>query len=204
MTGRPQAYEEHVADVEERAGRYAEAAGLADVERASVLLAARCHDAGKLDARFQAWLNGGAPADPNKPLAKSGRVPSGGRLEAERIAAGWPKHKRHEALSVALLAARGPDGLDEVDLDLALYLVATHHGQFRPFMPAEGADERPVEVQATIEGRDVGVRSDTELAWREQVDRFVRLGERYGPWGLAGLEAVLVLADRRASGEAET
>ena len=198
-----QAYGAHVSRVEELAEDFAQRAGLEALEVTSVALAGRHHDAGKLDPRFQAWLTGGSPANPAEPLAKSGRRPSRARAEAERIVAGWPRGKRHEALSAALVAVCGSALLAEADRDLVLHLIATHHGQHRPFYPRQDRDTAPAAVQVELDGELVVLRSDAELPWSEAVERFSALAERYGPWGLAGIEAALVLADRQASAEAE-
>lgn len=198
-----QDYGDHVRRVEELARTFAHSAGLESRELESVVLAARYHDVGKLDPRFQAWLNGGLPADPNRPLAKSGRQPSGRRAVTARIAAGWPQGKRHEAVSAALVAGCAPERLGDVDRDLVLHLIGTHHGQHRPFRPQQEEDLAPARVGAQIEGQLVEHTSAGELPWGEQVERFVMLLERYGAWGLAAIEAALVLADRQASVEAE-
>ena len=73
--------------------------------------------------------------------------------------------------------------------ELVLHLIAAHHGHARPFFGEEAHD-----------AEDFG-------ASQKQIDaapeRFARLTERYGPWGLAYLEAVFKAADAAASGQAE-
>lgn len=201
-SGAGQSYREHVSQVEELAGFYSSAMGLDSRQVSTVRLAARYHDAGKLDRRFQAWMNGGAPGEPDKPLAKSGLAPASPRSRRQRIAAGWPEGKRHETLSCALLAAAPASALADIDRELALHLVLTHHGQNRPFLPPEEPDSEPVDVCAMIAGERVCVRSDHQLRWHEHAHRYSRLIRRFGPWGLAAIESALVLADRRASAEA--
>jgi CRISPR-associated endonuclease/helicase Cas3 len=193
-------YADHTSAVEKRAEQFARSAGYDDRLRRTVCLAARYHDAGKLDPRFQAWLNDGVPADPSSPLAKSGQALNDARVASALKASGWPRNKRHEALSAALLDAAEPVRLANVDRDLALLLVATHHGRARPFYD-EAPDERPVEIRVEIEGEVVSVASDTDIPWGQHAMRFVRLVEQYGAWGLASIEASLVLADRTVSAE---
>ncbi|MGH3111950.1 MAG: CRISPR-associated endonuclease Cas3'', partial [Gaiellaceae bacterium] len=193
-------YQEHVRAVEQRAETFARAAGFGTRVVRTVQIAARYHDAGKLDPRFQAWLNDGAPAEASDPLAKSGRAPDDPRWRSARLASGWPSGKRHELVSAALLAAAAPASLGETDRELALFLVAVHHGQARPFY--DGApDPEPANVTARIEGQSVSVRSDDEPPWAQHAARFHRLLARYGHWGLASIEAALVLADRTVSAE---
>lgn len=196
-SSRQVAYAEHAAAVEDRAGVLAECvldhAGL----RNTVRVAARHHDAGKLDPRFQAWLSGGAVADPDRPLAKSGLPPNDPAARRGRQTAGYPAGKRHEATSAALLAAARALPRD-VDRDLLLHLVAVHHGDGRPFNRV-APDPRPVDVSAEIEGAHVIVGSNDALPWHEHAERWVRLNARFGPWGLALLESLLVLADREVS-----
>jgi CRISPR-associated endonuclease/helicase Cas3 len=164
------------------------------VERAAAL-----HDIGKADPRFQAWLRGGNPVKPGELIAKSkGSGQNWEALESARMLAGYPKGARHELLSVALLAAHAQDA-DDVDFELLLHLVASHHGRCRPFAPVV-EDSEPVEVRH----EDRRARSDHGL---ERVgsgvsERFWRLTRRYGWYGLAYLESVMRLADQRQS-EAE-
>jgi CRISPR-associated endonuclease/helicase Cas3 len=82
----------------------------------------------------------------------------------------------------------------------------------RPFLPmfrdgarrligSEEPDPNPVTVKAKVEGKLVSVSSSQDLDFLDHANRFLELNERYGPWGLAALEATLVLADRAASAE---
>lgn len=202
--GRPRKvlYRDHVRAVERRAEEFAHAAGFDELVFATVRIAARYHDVGKLDPRFQAWLNAGSSAYGLEPLAKSGRHSDDPRWESDRRAARWPRGKRHEALSAVLLGAADPIRLVATDRDLALFLVAAHHGEARPFYGG-AADPEPVTVTAPVEGQEVTVRSNDDLPWGEHAERFGRLLDRYGLWGLASIEAALVLADRTVSAEEE-
>ena len=112
--------------------------------------------------------------------------------------AGYPKGARHELMSAALLAPHAEDAGD-VDFDLLLHLVASHHGRCRPFAPVV-EDTDPVEVRCG----NWRARSDhgLERLGSGVSERFWRLTRRYGWYGLAFLEAVLRLADHRES-EAE-
>lgn len=89
--------------------------------RNAVVTAARTHDTGKSDERFQTLL--GAESTP---LAKSA-VRSDKEAEAARILSGLPRGWRHEMRSAAML---------ENQEELVRYLVATHHGRGRSHLPA--------------------------------------------------------------------
>ena len=158
--------------------------------------AAGFHDYGKIDVRYQAWLRGGdllAARYAPKPIAKSGNYPVG-RQES----VGLPKGFRHELLS--LMFAEKSDDIHGDERDLILHLVASHHGRCRPFAPVildDGAECvayggisicKQERAENAPHGLDRGV-----------ADRFWKLTERYGWWGLAYLEALLRLADWRAS-----
>lgn len=153
------------------------------------------------------------------PLAKSARPRTPSAERRAREASGLPDRWRHEALSVRI-AREHPKFKDAHDPELVLWLVGTHHGWGRPLFPhgdqldtvARQIDiggDAPVDL-APSEGPQSfaftlsvplpsgGIR---EIAWPEL---FRRLRERYGYWGLARLEALVRLADHRASEEAPT
>ena len=156
------------------------------------------------------------------PWAKSA-MPPGARV-AHRLAqqkSGYPRGARHEVQSIAMLeeqlaalneCLKKLDVTKEPDLDLVLHLVASHHGYCRPFAPV-ATDEAPVDVSlprhtskrfgaidfgATTSKNDLH-RLDSPLA-----DRFWSLIAKYGWQELCWLEAVLRLADHRASEEEQT
>jgi CRISPR-associated endonuclease/helicase Cas3 len=212
--GREVSLAEHSRDVEHFARVYATAVGFPPPVVEAVALAGWLHDIGKADRRFQVMLRGGSEIEFFKdetPWAKSGMPP--GAKAAHRLAqrrSGYPKGARHEVQSVAMLAdhtAFLQSKLQDVELvELVLYLVASHHGHCRPFAPVV-LDDAPVDVLLTGHRSEVfGAiefaassnhdlhRLDTPLA-----DRFWRLVEKYGWLELCWLEAVLRLADHRAS-----
>jgi CRISPR-associated endonuclease/helicase Cas3 len=169
-------------------------------------LAAKCHDTGKQDERFQGWLRGGnllkARIAP-KPLAKSGGQSTRSSRERARARSGYPKGGRHELVSVRLLEQAAEQLAASHDRDLALHLIAAHHGCCRPFAPVI-FDEHPVSVSHSSNGLAVATSSATELERLDSgvAERFWKLVRKYGWWGLAWLEAIFVLADHRRS-EAE-
>ncbi|CAG34915.1 type I-G CRISPR-associated helicase/endonuclease Cas3g [Desulfotalea psychrophila] len=90
----------------------------------AVRQAARLHDIGKQDPRFQTML--GACSTP---LAKSNHI-SPWAAKVARSMSGLPKGWRHEVASVSMLS-------DEVS-DLLKYLVGTHHGYNRSVLSISG------------------------------------------------------------------
>ena len=167
---------------------------LADILR----LAGQCHDVGKADARFQQWLRDGPVSQPL--VAKSSMRPD--RWSAARAAAGWPRGGRHEELSARLvtawLTAVGDSRLPSGAADLLTHLVVSHHGRGRPLVePVD--DGTPLAVSWSIKGQEVSASADLALIDWEQPERFARLNERFGPWGLALLEAVVRQADHTVS-----
>jgi CRISPR-associated endonuclease/helicase Cas3 len=87
--------------------------------------------------------------------------------------------------------------------DLALHLIASHHGRCRPFAPVVedlGGD------LAYGGHRITGDQRIAESPHRLEsgvADRFWRLTRRHGWWGLAYLEAILRLGDWKASKKEE-
>ena len=202
----------HHTNVGDRARDIAAAIGLPLRVAIAVEAAARWHDLGKLDPRFQAMLCGGSEIDAvlcDEPLAKSGfAFADRSAYRAARIQSKLPAGARHEAWSAGLVA-RYLDGdvrVDGVDPDLVVHLVASHHGHARPWLPPV-LDRRPTDLEVTIEAGPAGVEAKTvHFRTEETVDfehprRFALLNDRYGRWGLSLLESIVRCADMTVSGE---
>ena len=167
-------------------------------------LAAYLHDAGKADPRFQVMLAGGDPWNwpDGPPLAKSGRSWSPQAWERASLPKGW----RHEALSVQM-ARLHPALAKARDPALVLWLIGTHHGFGRPFFNFLDSDpENPLGClemdQWQLPPDEVGPQSLAfDFDGFDWPSLFEHLKRRYGIWGLAHLEAILRLADHRASEE---
>lgn len=196
---------DHMRGVGTIAGEFARRVGLPASVAADIELAARWHDAGKADPRFQRLLHGGSEARAlaaQEPLAKS-RTPMHDRRIRKRAIerSGYPSGTRHEVMSIALMTTVGdPIVQRATDWDLVLHLVGSHHGHCRPFAPW-AADPAPVTVAVSVDGLTVAAQSDHGLAGLDSGigARFWRLVRRYGWWGLAWLETVLRLGDHRRS-----
>jgi CRISPR-associated endonuclease/helicase Cas3 len=188
---------EHMTNCARMAAKFASV--LPERLRKTVECAAEWHDAGKADPRFQAWLRGGNPVKPDDLIAKSKRSGQNrAAIERARVLAGYPKGGRHELTSGSLLAAwdKRPE---DVDWDLLLHLVASHHGFCRPFAPVV-EDLSPCTV--TYGGVSVSSDHGLERVGSGVSERFWKLTAKYGWYGLAYLETLVRLSDHRQS-EAE-
>ena len=201
---KPVSIEYHSQRVECFTRHFACKLGLADHEN-DLGLAAFLHDIGKADPRFQIMLSGGDPWNrpDGPPLAKSGRSWSPGAGER----AGLPKRWRHEALSVRMARAH-PRFADAHDPSLVLWLIGSHHGLGRPLFDFLDPvpEQEPLPCLDVADWRLVAERPGPQsLAFEfhgaDWPSLFEQLKRRYGIWGLAHMEAILRLADHRASEE---
>jgi CRISPR-associated endonuclease/helicase Cas3 len=158
---------EHLKGVGEKAMTFARGCGLDDALAHQVAEAGRLHDVGKNDDRFQLLL--GAPV--GTLLAKSGAH----EARVSRTLSGLPAGWRHE---IASLAAR-----PELE-PLVRYLVGTHHGRGRPWLPSSP----DIDLWRAAKGAE----------WPGLV---YRMRAEFGHWGLAYLEALVRLADWTRSAE---
>jgi CRISPR-associated endonuclease/helicase Cas3 len=223
--GRAVSLAEHSADVETFAREYATRCGLGAGLAEHVAIAAWLHDIGKADRRFQLMLRGGSEIEFFKdetPWAKSA-MPPGARAAHRRAQekSGYPRGTRHEVQSLAMLQGqlevikeglKKADATKEPDLDLVLHLVASHHGYCRPFAPAV-VDVSPVDVTLAKHASNtfgkIDFASTTSCNGLHRLDspladRFWALVAKYGWQELCWLEAILRLADHRASEEEQT
>ena len=165
------------------AGRVAQRLGLPRTLCATVALAAQLKDLGMADARFQrAFVDGDSATE------------AWGDPEA------WPSGGRHEALSARLVAAwldRRPDWGEPVGRDLLVHLVASHRGAARPLV-APVRDGTAATVSVRVAGVDLEASADLARTDWEHPARFRRLNSRFGPWGLALLEAIVTCSDNVA------
>ena len=191
----------HCHAVAVRARSIANRLGIAADLAAVVERAGRLHDIGKADRRFQLWL------DPDEkhgvPVAKS-NMPRH-RWNAARAAAGWPRGGRHEELSARLVlgslerhASCGDPSLQ----DLLVHLIISHHGSGRPLVqPID--DDTTDRVSGIVEGTSVEAPANLSIVDWDQPSRFKRLSDRFGPWGLVLLEAIVRQADHAVSAGAD-
>ena len=174
ISAKAQRLDEHQDWAADEAARLADAIGLDERDRAMLIAAARHHDDGKKAPRWQRAFNarreGGPYAKTAGPFNR-------------HVLNGY----RHELKSALDAETNGLDGIDRSDprFELALHLIASHHGHARPAIGVDGYDDLPPSAAAS---------RAHEIALR-----FARLQRQWGPWGLAWWEALLRAADQRAS-----
>ena len=184
--------ESHLNGVAARTRAVAARLGLPARMTEDLSLAARLHDLGKLDDRFQQLCG---RTFGTEPLGKSGQDwVARRRREAVSV---YPKGERHEALSVELMIHNGLHDTAN-DAELVEHIVASHHGWARPFI-------RTAQGKAPVRDRLFGVDFGADLTHKEAMRapaRFRSVQRRFGWLGLSWLEAIVQLCDHRQS-EAE-
>jgi CRISPR-associated endonuclease/helicase Cas3 len=172
ITRKAQRLDEHQGCAKEIADELARALKLPDAYRNALAVAARLHDEGKSASRWQRAFSA-----PNDAIYAKTTGPA-----SFRLLDGY----RHEFGSLPFAEKDADFKALSADLqDLALHLIAAHHGGARPVISTQGCEDAP---PSALAGRA-----------REVALRFARLQKRWGPWGLAWWEAVLRAADQQAS-----
>jgi len=169
---RPQSLDEHQSCVEDLVHKIAMRLGLDKAYEEMLATAARFHDEGKRAKRWQQAFN--APRGSH--YAKTEGPINYAILDGYRHEFGSLPFVEHDER-----LKRIPEELRE----LALHLVAAHHGFARPIIGTSGSDDAPP-TRLQERAREVALR-------------FARLQRRWGPWGLAWWEALLRAADQQAS-----
>ena len=176
---------------------------------ATLLRSAEVHDWGKADPRFQAMLLGGDLYDASWSddlYAKSAKMPTSA-IESRQVheIAELPSYFRHELLSMSLVEFHASRFEQVEDWDLLLHLIASHHGYARPWVPVCNDDSPPPVSLERIGIVDILLTEHHRKSiCHHRIDsgiprRFWNITRKYGWWGVAYLEAILRLADRRAS-----
>ncbi len=171
-------------------------------------IAAWLHDSGKAEKRSQAFLRrmdldempDHIPDD--ELLAKSSHKIKDQKEYKKCIEmAHLPRGYRHECWSISL-AKNHPELKNANDRDLVLYLIGTHHGYGRPLFPpiADSVNAREFSFDGTMVTADHNI---TKLD-SEWIDILERMYQKYDPWELAYMEAIIRLADHRQSEQEES
>ena len=164
----------HTAQVVAKVRDFAVSLDLSEDERTALIVAAELHDTGKAAAVWQ---------------AAAGVVGAEVMAKTDGKGADWLRLQGYRHEFGSLISARERTDLASETRDLILHLIAAHHGHARPLIPFVGCEEIAPSNARNIAG--------------EAALRFAELTERYGPWRLAWLEAILRAADQQASREAE-
>lgn len=176
---------EHVGAVEAEAERIADTLGLAEDNpvRIALQFAAKWHDEGKKAEIWQRFVYG----EPGAYKGKSSKTRDPKSLRGYR----------HEFGSLLRIHHRERCGTTDCELpnnadarELALHLIATHHGLARPHFSSG------IYHDFTDAERDA-IHSDC-------IRRFARLQRKYGRWHLAWLENLLRCADALASADQDS
>jgi CRISPR-associated endonuclease/helicase Cas3 len=175
--GRYQLLEDHQILAEKQARELAKRLGLPAQYVEMLAIAARLHDEGKRARRWQLAFNA---RDDGNLYAKTPGPINFALLDGYR----------HEFQSIEVAARDAallklPKELQE----LAIHMIAAHHGFARPIISVSGCDDAPP--------------SKLEQRARDVSLRFARLQQRWGPWGLAWWESLLRSVDHQASRENE-
>lgn len=140
-----------------------------------LMVAAYLHDEGK---RYEKWQDAFNAPRALRPYAKTK-----GPID-QALLGGF----RHEFASLDTVANNEAfKALPGPLRDLALHLIASHHGFARPIITTRGYPDKPPSL--------------LDARAREVAKRFVRLQRQWGPWGLAWWESLLRAADHQASSE---
>jgi len=204
----------HSAHVRKQATELCDALKIGERERSIVIDAALWHDLGKAHDAFVALTHAAETPAPKPPLAKWPTIKP--RASSDR------KYFRHElASALGYLAAHDW----KEDHNLTAYLIAAHHGKVRmriAALPKEAPAPngklfaRGVHDGDVLPATQLGETNTRELtldldimqlgegthgaSWMARTQGLLR---RYGPFRLAWLEALVRIADWRASREEE-
>jgi len=213
---------EHLGDVADEAEKICQSLGVDEYSTSAIVTASRWHDLGKVHEAFQTALIKAARNVPPSMDVFWAKSDGRGRLEYQVAGAnGKPvsrRHFRHELASMLTWLANGECNEKH---DLIAYLIAAHHGKVRMGLRALPDESSPKDERRFARGVWEGDRlpafnlgnwsipetelrlSIMELGSGEQgpswTERTQRLLSTHGPFELAWLEALVRIADWRAS-----
>ncbi len=209
----------HLDNVALEAGLLCDGLGVCGDNRAAIVQAACWHDLGKAHAEFQARMVASDPRSDSRPEGPLAKAPKYDRTKGRA-------YFRHELASALAFLTQANW---EREADLVTYLIAAHHGKvrlnLRP-LPAErsapgknsprfargvwegdgvpsvalGGGESWAGGPLTLSVMELGEHSETGASWTERTRHLL---SQYGPFRLAWLEALVRIADWRASAKEE-
>ena len=209
---------DHLDHVALEAGRLCDGLGVCGDRKDAIVQAAYWHDLGKAHPEFQARMVANNPETDPRPEGLLAKAPKYDRTKGRA-------YFRHELASALAFLAQA-DWVREADL--VAYLIAAHHGKvrlnLRPLPKESPAKEErrfargvwegdvvpPVDLGggetwtgeplalSVMELGDQGDHPETGPSWTERTRRLLT---QYSPFRLAWLEALMRVADWRASGK---
>jgi CRISPR-associated endonuclease/helicase Cas3 len=179
-----QSLDDHVGAVEAEAKRIADYLKLPEGNpfRETLIFAAKWHDEGKRSACWQRFIGG--PEPDGAPRGKSDKYCDPKKLAGYRHEFGSLLRVLHPDANEKREKPRLP--ADENVRELALHLIAVHHGHGRPHF------DTPID-------RDFHKPAEIDDIHTDSIRRFAKLQRKYGWWRLAWLENLLRCADQIAS-----
>ena len=210
---------DHLDHVAFEAGHLCDGLGVCEAWKAAIVRAAYWHDLGKAHPEFQARMVASNLEADSRPKGLLAKAPKYDRTKGRA-------YFRHE-LASALAILSQADWVREADL--VAYLIAAHHGKvrlnLRP-LPAErpamedgsrrfargvweGDEVPPVDLgdgetwsggPLALSVMELGEHPETGASWTERTRHLL---SQYGPFRLALLEALVRIADWRASAKEE-
>ncbi len=220
MIGRDVPLTEHLQDVAQAADELARALALPEADRELLVEAGRWHDVGKAHEAFQRGIGNEDGSNGQTLWAKSARS---GRPDYFVVDEQGQKHQRrgfrHELASMLAWIEHAP--LTPAR-DLIAYLIAAHHGKVRMGLRALPTENEPPDRDilyargvwqgdrlpaVALNGKSVPETTlRLDVMWLGEgpqgpswTERTQRLLDTYGPFRLAWLEALVRIADWRAS-----
>lgn len=188
----------------------------------AAIVAGGLHDIGKVHEIFQKSMRGAAKSDAEKAIAAEGGPWAKSIRRAPRYER---RHFRHELASALALLGDASALLDGVvERDVAVYLIAAHHGRVRlgirslpeekgksalgirdgDTLPGLALARGPLPpVRLDLSPSTLGDGPDGQQSWSRMVLQ-LRDRDDLGPFRLAFLEALVRLGDWRASAAVDT
>jgi CRISPR-associated endonuclease/helicase Cas3 len=222
LLAHPVTLSRHLADVEDAARKLCQSLTVSDAS--AVIRAARWHDVGKAHEAFQAMLKNAHERGTQQPLGSGLWAKSGGnyRGRPNYQVAGERNPRKHFRHELASALAWLDQHESEPDANLIAYLIAAHHGKVRLSLRALPMESEPPDARLFARGVWEGdalpevkfedgetlpptilrldlMRLGEGVRGPSWTTRTQRLLKTHGPFRLAWLEALVRIADRRAT-----